>query len=82
MNVFHTPSHGSIYRRIHMNLGRVGMAAGLVSVVFGMLALYLEGAAFPKFKFPFCVVTADEPHFLPFSARIRLSKNTSNYYYT
>jgi hypothetical protein len=57
MNIFHTPSHGPIYRRIHMNLGRVGMAAGLVSVIFGMLALYLEGAAFPRFKFPLNLIS-------------------------
>lgn len=43
LNVFHTPSHGATYRRVHMNFGRVGMAAGVVSVLCGLTALYVEG---------------------------------------
>lgn len=44
MNVFHTPSHGPIYRRVHVILGRVGVSIGVVSAVFGLTALFTEGA--------------------------------------
>lgn len=41
-NVFHTPSHGEIYKKIHRLLGRVGLIASLFGAVFGWLTAWVE----------------------------------------
>lgn len=42
--VFHTPSHGPMYRKIHIWLGRATMIIGVVSIISGMLMLLRGGA--------------------------------------
>ena len=41
-NVFHTPSHGEIYKKIHRLLGRIGLVASLFGAVFGWLTAWVE----------------------------------------
>lgn len=43
VNVFYTPSHGPIYRTVHVWLGRVAMLIGFLSVSTGIFVLYTEG---------------------------------------
>jgi hypothetical protein len=41
-NIFHQPSDGPLYRKIHVWLGRVGLIAGFISVFFGYLTVWWE----------------------------------------
>lgn len=39
-NTFHTPSHGQIYKTLHIVLGRIAMAMGYLSFIFGAYAAW------------------------------------------
>ncbi|KAF0691196.1 Aste57867_17529 [Aphanomyces stellatus] len=41
-NVFHSPSHGEYYRKVHIILGRLAMVAGLLSFMCGVVAAWHE----------------------------------------
>ena len=41
-NVFHTPSHGTVYKNVHRWLGRIGLIASLFGAVFGFITAWFE----------------------------------------
>ncbi|KAJ3122131.1 hypothetical protein HK098_003110 [Nowakowskiella sp. JEL0407] len=41
-NIFHSPSHGKVYRTTHIYVGRVAYVFGLVSVITGFYAAWVE----------------------------------------
>merc|ERR1712217_766281 len=41
-NVFHTPSHGPAYCVVHRWLGRCGMLASLIGLMFGLITAWWE----------------------------------------
>ena len=41
-NIFHTPSHGSTYTIIHRCVGRIGLIASTIGVIFGYLTTWIE----------------------------------------
>ncbi|ETW09879.1 hypothetical protein H310_00325 [Aphanomyces invadans] len=41
-NVFHTPSHGRVYRKVHRLLGCMAMISGVISFITGAVAVWWE----------------------------------------
>ena len=41
-NVFHTPSHGEVYKHVHRWLGRIGLIASVFGAVFGFITAWFE----------------------------------------
>lgn len=41
-NVFHTPSHGDMYKNVHRWVGRIGLIASLFGAVFGFFVAWVE----------------------------------------
>ena len=47
-NIFHTPSHGSVYRNLHVWLGRYAMVLGYVATAFGFYVTWRPGSYVPR----------------------------------
>ena len=41
-NIFHTPSHGKTYTIIHRYVGKIGLIASTIGVIFGYLTTWIE----------------------------------------